>query len=395
MVEPRPFREPILHVDMDAFFVEVERLADASLVGVPVVVGGLGNRGVVAAASYEARKYGVHSAMPAVQARRLCPQARFIAPNHRRYRQASESVFEVFRSVTPLVEGLSVDEAFLDVSGLRLHYQSAAEVGETVRRTIRGRLGLPASVGVATNKLLSKLASEEAKPDGLLLVPAGQELSFLHPLPVRRLWGVGEATYATLEGLGISTIGELAAVPPGTLEQRLGPSLGQHLHTLAQARDERPVSADGEVKSISVEQTFETDLADPDVIEAEVLRQCEKVGSRLRRAGLAGRTVTLKVRYADFTTVTRSTSFASAVDVSHDLFVAARDLLARVELTRTVRLLGVGVSALEPSGSPRQLGLERPAAWDDVTAAVDQIRSRFGERAVSPARLVSRPDQGP
>lgn len=393
MVEPGPFREPILHVDMDAFFVEVERLVDATLVGVPVVVGGLGNRGVVAAASYEARKYGVHSAIPMVQARRLCPQARFVAPSHHRYRRASESVFEVFRSVTPLVEGLSVDEAFLDVSGLRLHYQSAAEVGETVRRTIRTRLSLPASVGVATNKLLAKLASEEAKPDGLLLVPAGQELSFLHPLPVRRLWGVGEATYASLESLGISSIGDLAAVPGHTLQQRLGPSLGQHLHALAQARDDRPVSADSEAKSISVEQTFELDLADADVIEAEVLRQCEKVGSRLRRAGLAGRTVTLKVRYADFTTVTRSHSFASAADVSHDLFVAARDLLGRVDLTRTVRLLGVGVSVLEPSGSPRQLGLDRPAAWDDVTAAVDQIRSRFGDNAVSPARLVARPDQ--
>ncbi|MGI9648625.1 MAG: DNA polymerase IV [Acidimicrobiia bacterium] len=392
MTASPPFLEPILHVDMDAFFVEVERLDDLSLVGVPVVVGGLGNRGVVAAASYEARKYGVRSAMPMVHARRLCPTARYVAPNHHRYRRVSESVFEVFRSVTPLVEGLSVDEAFLDVGGLRLHFESAAEVGQSVREAIRAGLGLPASVGVATNKLLAKLASEEAKPDGLRLVPAGGELDFLHPLPVRRLWGVGEATYATLEGLGVSTIGDLASVPGPTLEQRLGPSLGQHLHALSQALDDRPVSADSAAKSISVEQTFEQDLSDADVIEAEILRQSERVGSRLRRAGLAGRTVTLKVRYADFTTVTRNHTFDSAADVSHDLFVAARELLDRVDLTRAVRLLGVGVTSLEPSGAPRQLGLDRPAAWDDVTAAVDEVRSRFGEDAVSPARLVSRPD---
>jgi DNA polymerase-4 len=393
MPEREPFLEPILHVDMDAFFVEVERLEDPSLVGVPVVVGGLGNRGVVAAASYEARKYGVHSAMPIVHARRLCPAARYVAPSHHRYRKVSEAVFEVFRSVTPLVEGLSVDEAFLDVSGLRLHFESAAEVGQSVREAIRAGLGLPASVGVATNKLLAKLASEEAKPDGLLLVSAGGELDFLHPLPVRRLWGVGEATYATLEGLGISTIGELASVPEAVLQQRLGSSLGRHLHALSHARDERPVSADSAAKSISAEQTFEQDLSDADVIEAEVLRQSEKVGSRLRRAGLAGRTVTLKVRYADFTTVTRNYSFDSAADVSHDLFMAARELLDRVDRTRPVRLLGVGVTSLEPSGAPRQLGLNRPAAWDDVTAAVDEIRSRFGDGAVSPARLVDRPDK--
>ncbi|NNC92011.1 MAG: DNA polymerase IV [Acidimicrobiia bacterium] len=377
---------------MDAFFVEVERRDDPGLVGLPVVVGGLGNRGVVAAASYEARDFGVHSAMPVVQARRLCPQARFIPPSHSRYREVSEAVFAVFRSFTPLVEGLSVDEAFLDVRGLRLHFPTASAVGEQIRQTLRSRLALPASVGVATSKFLAKLASEEAKPDGLLRVPRGSELSFLHPLPVRRLWGVGEATYAALDGIGVSTIGELAAIPPATLESRLGVSLGRHLHALASGRDDRAVNPDGEVKSVSVEQTFASDLDSADVIESELLRQCERVASRLRRAGLAGRTVSLKVRYADFTTVSRSHSFDSSVDVAHDLFVAARQLMERVDRTRAVRLLGVGISSLEPAGAPRQLGLDRPAAWDDVAAAVDEVRSRYGEGAVSKARLVPPPE---
>jgi DNA polymerase-4 len=392
MEEPEPFAEPILHVDMDAFFVEVERLGDETLRGVPVVVGGLGNRGVVAAASYEARRYGVHSAMPVAVARRLCPQARYLPPDQRRYREVSESVFGVFRSFTPLVEGLSVDEAFLDVSGLRLHFPGPVEVGERIRKTLRHGLGLPASVGVATNKFVAKLASEEAKPDGLLRVAAGAELAFLHPLPVRRLWGVGEATLAALDGVGVATIGDLASIPLASLEGRVGSSLGRHLHRLASGLDDRSVSPDGEAKSISVEQTFGRDLSDADVIETELLRQCERVASRLRRAGLAGRTVTFKVRFPDFTTRTRSQSLDSAIDVSHDLFGVVKDLMVRVELDRPVRLLGVGVSSLEPAGAPLQLGLDRPAAWDDVSAAVDAIRARYGDEAVSPARLVNPPD---
>jgi DNA polymerase-4 len=392
MEEPQPFAEPILHVDMDAFFVEVERLVDPTLRGVPVVVGGLDNRGVVAAASYEARRYGVHSAMPVGVARRLCPQARYLPPDQRRYREVSERVFGVFRSFTPLVEGLSVDEAFLDVAGLRLHYSSPVEVGEQIRATLRDTLGLPASVGVATNKFLAKLASEEAKPDGLVRVAAGSELAFLHPLPVRRLWGVGEATFGALDGLGVATIGDLAVVSPASLKGRLGSSLAEHLHRLSNGIDDRSVDPDGEAKSISVEHTFGRDLTDADVIETELLRQCERVASRLRRAGLAGRTVTFKIRFPDFTTVTRSQSLGSAIDVPHDLFGVVRDLMGRVDLDRPVRLLGVGVSSLEQAGAPLQLGLDRPAAWDDVSSAVDAIRTRYGDGAVSPARLVQPPE---
>lgn len=386
------FTEPILHVDMDAFFVEVERLTDATLRGVPVIVGGLGSRGVVAAASYEARRYGVRSAMPMAQARKHCPRARYIAPTHGRYRAVSEQVFAVFRETTPLVEGLSVDEAFLDVSGLRLHFETPAAVGEHIRARLRDELGLPASVGAAPTKLLAKLASEEAKPDGLRWVRTADAEAFLHPLPVRRLWGVGEATYATLESLGIDLIGDLAATPREVLERRLGASLGAHLSALARGIDERPVSPDGEAKSVSVEETFARDLVDPDRIEAELLRQTEKVGWRLRRAGLAGRTITLKVRYPDFTTVSRSHTLDTPVDVSRDLFTVVADLLTRVDGSRPVRLLGVGVSGLEPAGAPRQLGLDRAVAWDDVTATLDQIRARFGDDAVTPARLISPPE---
>lgn len=386
------FSEPILHVDMDAFFVEVERLTRPELLGVPVIVGGLGNRGVVAAASYEAREHGVRSAMPMVHARRLCPRARFVAPDHNRYREASVEVFGVFRSFSPMVEGLSVDEAFLNVSGLRLHYADVAEIGEAIRAVMRNELGLPASVGAACNKFLAKLASEAAKPNGLLVIRAGTELAFLHPLEVRTMWGVGEATYATLEGLGIKTIGDLAATPLEVLERRLGSSLSHHLYRLAKGEDARLVEPDSQAKSISIEQTFDSDLSAPELIEAEFVRQCDRLAARLRRAGLAAGTVNLKVRYRDFTTLTRSQASETPVDVPHDLLAAVRQLATRVDLDQPIRLLGVGATDLEPAGSPRQLGLERSAAWDDVAKAVDEVRSRFGDSAVTPARLVEPPD---
>ncbi len=386
------FLEPILHVDMDAFFVEVERRRRPELVGVPVIVGGLGNRGVVAAASYEARRFGVRSAMPMVRARRLCPRAEFIPPDHRQYRDASVEVFRVFRSFTPLVEGLSLDEAFLDVAGLRLHYRDGSAVGRQIRSTLRQQLGLPASVGVATNKFLAKLASEAAKPDGIVVVPAGEELRFLHPIRVRKMWGVGEASYASLEGLGIQTIGDLAGTPLEVLERRLGSALSHHLHRLANGEDLREVEPDSAAKSISVEQTFEQDLTGSDQIEAELVRQTDRLGVRLRRAGVAAGTVTLKVRYRDFTTFTRSQATHSPIDVTHDLLAVVRQLAARADLNQPVRLLGVGASSLELAAAPRQLGFERPAAWDEVAKAVDAVRSRFGDEAVTPARLVDPPE---
>ncbi len=384
------FEEPILHVDMDAFFVEVERLRRPELRGAPVLVGGAGPRGVVAAASYEARRFGAGSAMPASQARRLCPQAVWITPDHAEYGRVSRLVFDVLRSFTPLVEGLSIDEAFLDVSGLRRHYPAPADVAAAVRARLRGELGLPASVGAASTKFMAKLASEAAKPDGLLVIPSGTELEFLHPLPVGALWGVGEATQRAVAALGVATVGDLARLPVEVLERRLGGAAGRHLHDLAWNRDPRPVDTAGEPKSISVEETYATDLTTAEEVDAEVFAHCERLARRLRAAGVGARTVQLKVRFTDFTTVTRSLTVDAPVDLTADLAVAARALLARVPAGRPVRLLGVGGAQLVPARDPRQLALdgeERHA----LAAAADQVRERFGTRAVGPARLLPRP----
>lgn len=384
---PVRFAEHIAHVDMDAFFVEVERRRRPGLRGVPVVVGGLGGRGVVASASYEARRLGVRSAMPVVHARRLCPHARFLPPDHAVYRAASDDVFAVLHTFTPLVEALSVDEAFLEISGLRLHYPDPTAVGRAIRAALRRVTGLPASVGLATSKFIAKLASDAAKPDGLLQIPAGEETAFLHPMSVQALWGVGEATLARLEELGVRTIGDLADLPAALLERRLGTALGSHLARLARADDPRPVEPGSETKSISVEITYEADLTDPDRIEAELLRHADRLAHRLRRSGMRGRTVQLKVRFSDFTTVTRSHTLAAPVDTAHDLYEAARSLLERAGVARRpVRLLGLGADGLEPASAPRQLGLHG-TAWEDLEGAVDRIRARFGADAVRPARL--------
>jgi DNA polymerase-4 len=386
------FAERIAHVDMDAFFVEVERLRRPELRGVAVVVGGISDRGVVASASYEARRRGVHSAMPTRRARRLCPHAVFLPSDHGAYREASLRVFAVLRSFTPVVESLSVDEAFLDVSGLRFHYEAPAAVGAAIRERLRTETGLPASVGLATSKLISKLASEHAKPDGMLVVAAGSETEFLHPLAVRALWGVGEATHARLEELGVVTVGDLAALPRATLERRLGAASGGLLWDLAHARDDRAVEPTGTAKSISVEHTYERDLRTGGDVEAEVLRHAHRLAARLRDAGVTARTVSLKVRYSDFSTVTRAETPDRGVDTAHDLFAVARRLLERVPGPRRgVRLIGLGATGLEPGGAPRQLELER-RPWDDLEGAVDRIRERFGSGAVGPARLAGRRD---
>ena len=387
------FTESILHVDMDAFFVEVERRDRPELRGRPVVVGGTGGRSVVAAASYEARTFGIGSAMPMVHARRLCPAAIVVPPDHGKYRTASEQVFEVFRSFAPLVEGLSLDEAFLDVSGLRRHYPDPVAIGKEIRERLRADLGLPASVGIASNKFLAKLASEAAKPDGIRHVPADRSLEFLHPLPVRSLWGVGEATHAALERLGVHTIGDLAEVPPAALEKHLGRAAGAHLHALAWGRDERPVVPGSAAKSVSVEQTYERDLRGHEAIEGELLRHADRLAGRLRSAGVSGRTVTLKIRFADFSTITRSVTLGSGTDVARDLYRAARDVLRKVDLgTKPVRLVGLGATALTPATAPRQLAVDRPAKWDDLAGAVDEVRQRYGTGSIRPARIVEGPD---
>jgi len=380
---------------MDAFFVEVERLTDPSLRGVPVAVGGAGNRGVVASASYEARSRGVRSAMPMVHARRACPDLRVVPPDQRAYGRASREVFEIIRSFTPEVEPLSVDEAFVDIGGLRLHYDTPGAVADAMRSAIRKQTGLPSSVGIATVKLLAKLASQDAKPDGVLVVPAGSELGYLHPKPVKALWGVGEATYARLEQLGVHTIGDLAAIPADTLIRRLGPSLGAHLSLLARAEDPRTVETGISAKSISVEQTYETDLVGGELLERELLRMTDRLARRLRRAKMAAHTVTLKVRFEDFTTITRSHTETIPIETGRDLHAVSLSLLERAAVgNRPVRLLGVGGDGLEDSGAPRQLDLAG-SEWDDIEEAVEEVRLRFGDGAVARARLVEGPQTLP
>lgn len=381
------FPEPIIHVDMDAFFVEAERLRDPGLRGVPVVVGGAGDRGVVASASYEARVEGVRSAMPMVTARRLCPSLVILPGDHAHYRRVSEMVFAIFREITPRVEGLSIDEAFLDVGGLRRHHPSALAVAQHVRQRIRRELGLPSSAGVAAVKFIAKMASAAAKPDGVLLVTVEDQVHFLHARPVRDLWGVGEATFAKLERFGVETIGDVAALPEGTLVRALGPSLGRQLHRLAWARDERAVEPEGEAKSVSVEETFPHDIRGSEVLSTELLRLCDTLGYRLHRAGLAGRTIALKVRFSDFTTISRTHSLNHHTALTREIHHHARRLLARaVGPGQAVRLLGVGISSLA-NVDERQLSIEDQAERDALQEAVHLLRDRFGESAVGPARL--------
>lgn len=387
-----PFPEPILHVDMDAFFVEVERLRHHELIGIPVVVGGGANRGVVASASYEARAFGIRSAMPTAQARRRCPHLTVVPPDHGEYQRVSELVFDIFRSVTPVVEGLSLDEAFLDVSGLSRHFPGSVEVGRLVRTRIRAELDLPASVGVASTKFVAKLASEAGKPDGIRHIPQERTLDFLHALPIRALWGVGEATHAALEGLGVETVGDLFRLPEGALERRLGSSNGLHLAALARGEDPRPVVSDQEAKSVSISETYERDLTSREQIDTELIRLCDRLAGRMRKAGFGGHTVGLTVRYSDFVTISRHLTVDHVVDTGRELWRSVQSLKDRVEWDRPIRLLGVACTSLVEPGGPRQLSTQSSPKWDDLADVVEHIRARFGGESVGPARLVTEGD---
>jgi len=385
------FAEPILHVDMDSFFVEVERLDHPELKGKPVAVGGTGNRGVIASASYEARSFGVRSAMPVGAAIRRCPHLVVINSSHGRYGTVSAEIFEIMRSFTPLVEGISIDEAFLDVSGLRLHYESAREIGAEIRAAIKEQVGIPSSVGIASTKFVAKVASKHAKPDGLLLIAAGSELDFLHPLDVGELWGVGDVTEKSLRDLGIQTVGDLADTPAALLEERVGSAAARHLGALALAQDPRSVEGGTPTRSISSEGTFSVDLSEVDMIERETLRMCDQVAARLAKAAVAGHTVTLKVRFSDFTTISRSSRRQEPIASTPQIWETTRGLIERASINgRSVRLLGVAVSDLVDVEGVRQmvLGHERIDAAAD---AVDGVRERFGAGAVIPARVAPRP----
>ena len=389
----------ILHVDMDAFYAAVEVKHDPSLARRPVIVGGSGSRGVVASCSYEARAYGIHSAMPSTKARRLCPSAVFLPGRHDLYQRYSRRLHEVLHSFTPLVEPISLDEAFLDVTGARRLLGTGTEIAWSIRRRIQDDLGLAASVGVATSKLVAKLASKAAKPRaalptpvpglGVKVVEAGTELAFLHPLSIGSLWGVGPATRRRLAHLGVDTIGDLAAVPVASLVAVLGPSSGRHLHALAWARDVRAVETGRVAKSVGHEETYRRDLHDHDEVRREVVRLSDAVSTRLREAGKAGRTVVLKVRFGDFRTITRSRRLPKPLDTGPALARVAQELLGLVDLSPGVRLLGVSMSSLEDRGA-FQPTLGCTEGDDEALArAVDDIRRRFGAVSVGPASLLS------
>ncbi len=376
----------ILHVDMDAFYASVEERDDPSLAAKAVIVGGTAEgRGVVAAANYEARKFGVHSAMSAARAVRLCPHATFLRPRMDRYTEISRQVRSIFEEFTPLVEPLSLDEAFLDATGSEPLFGSSAEIGRQIKNRIRTDLHLVASVGVAPNKFLAKIASDLRKPDGFVFVEQAAVQEFLDPLPVGRIWGVGKVTGQVFDRLGIRTIGELRQLSLESLHQLFGSS-GEHYWRLSRGLDERKVVPDREAKSISHETTFAEDIADSDELQAWLVELVEQVARRLRRHELKGRTVELKVRFADFHTITRSATLAEPTNITQELLVAGTELL-RTKLPAghsSIRLLGFGVKGFDDSGcSQRQLfdepNRERQRQLDEVA---DQIAGKFGNAAI-------------
>src|SRR4051812_9374056 len=380
----------ILHVDMDAFYASVELRTRPELRGKPVIVGG-GSRGVVLSATYEARAFGVHSAMPMTRARRLCPQATVLPPTFSAYTDVSAGVMEIFRSVTPLVEPLALDEAFLDVGGTRRTLGSAAEVGNYIRAQVADEQGITCSVGVAATKFMAKLASTRCKPDGLLVVPPADVVGFLHPLPVAALWGVGEKTEHVLTRLGLRTVGDIARTPVGTLRRALGNAAAEHLSALAWGRDERRVIPQEPDKSIGAEETFATDVDDPAVVRRELLRLSERTAARLRASRQMGRTISIKIRFADFTTITRARTLSEPTDTGRQIYETARGLYDALGLERArLRLVGVRVEGISPAATQtHQLLLdERPAGWREAERAVDRATERFGSGAVRPAALV-------
>jgi DNA polymerase IV len=383
---------------MDAFYASVEQLRNPALRGRPVIVGAPGARGVVAAASYEARVYGIHSAMPSTQAQRLCPHAVFVAGDHDHYGEISQRVMAIFTSFTPLVEAISLDEAFLDVTGARRLHGDGPTIAARIRTAVLEQEGLTCSVGVAPSKFVAKLASEAAKPRigrhgpepglGVKLVDAGEVLAFLHPLPVQALWGVGPKTLEKLHRLGVDTVADLASLDERAAIAALGAANGAHLRRLSMGLDDREVVPHQRPKSIGHEETFARDHHSLDTLQHQLVRLGDSVAARLRGAGMAGRTITIKVRFHDFRTITRSTTLPSAVDTGPDVVRAASELLAQVDPAPGVRLLGVHVSQLA-EGSTRQLSLDDVEApsWDDATGAIDAIRARYGADAIVPASL--------
>ncbi len=388
----------ILHIDMDAFYASVELIERPELKGKPVVIGGTQGRGVVLSATYEARAFGIHAAMPVGRAQRLCPQAVFISPSHHRYSEVSHGVMEIFRDITPYVEPLSLDEAFLDVSGAVRRLGRPREIAAHIRERVEAEQRITCSVGVASNKFVAKCASTSCKPDGLMVVPADRVVEFLHPMPVGALWGVGPKTEEHLHRLGLRTVGELAHTPVSTLERALGLATGRHLADLAWGRDEREVEASESERSIGNEETFFRDLDDPDEIKSELLKLSEQVARRVRANNVVTRTIALKVRFSDFSTISRSRTLVDPTDTAHDIYATIVTLFDALRLERPrVRLVGVRAEGLLPaSARSEQLAFDTPEhGWRDADRAKDRAAARFGKDAVKPARLIRPEDRRP
>ncbi|RQP09380.1 MAG: DNA polymerase IV [Microbacteriaceae bacterium] len=379
----------IMHVDMDAFFASVELLDRPDLVGKPVIVGHRSQRSVVTAATYEARRYGVNSAMPMAVALRRCPQAVVLEPHFDRYAYYSKRVMQILGDITPHVEQLSVDEAFLDVAGARRLLGDSWTIGSRLRERVYSETGLRCSAGAAATKFVAKLASSRAKPDGLLVIPAADTVGFLHPLPVSALWGVGGKSEEALVRLGLRTVGDLAHAPLEPLRRAIGEAGAQRLHDLSWGRDPRAVTPGHEEKSIGHETTFETDRTDPAELHRVILQLADAVGQRLRRAGVMGRTVSIKLRFDDFTTITRSRTLAEPTDLGRRLYEEARALYDQANTSRRpVRLIGVRAEQL--TGDVAALGLwDDDEDWREAEQTVDAIAERFGPGAVRPAALLT------
>ena len=384
----------ILHVDMDAFYASVEERDDPKLKGKAVVVG-VGKRGVVSAANYEARKFGIRAAMPIYKAKALAPHAVFIAPNMARYTEVSEQVMAIFRDVTPHVEPISLDEAFLDVTGARRLLGSGIEIADQIRKRVEKELGITCSVGIAHNKFIAKIASGHCKPNGVLEVDPEKMLEFLHPLAANEIWGVGPKTNELLEKMGLFTIADIANTPRSTLIRVLGQASGASLYELAWGRDYRDVITEHAEKSISASQTFDVDLYQPEEILKEFLRLTEKSADRMRAKGLAANTISIKVRFSDFKTISRSKTLDLPTTGTQEIFEVAKSLYLGLELDRVlVRLVGVSLDSLVENDDVTQMVLgERTSSWQQADRAIDRVKAKFGSGSLRPARLVDDKDE--
>jgi len=378
---------------MDAFYASVAELDDPSLRGKPVVVGA-GIRGVVLSANYAARKFGIRAAMPVGRAKRMAPNAIFVSPDHHRYAEISAKVMEIFESFTPFVEPLSLDEAFMDVTGAQKLLGTPREIGQAIRKRVHEECGITCSVGIASNKFIAKLASGHCKPNGLLEIPDDRVISFLHPLPVSDLWGVGPKTAEQLQRLGLRQISDIANTPLETLKRALGDATGEHLYELSWGRDLRTVVVDDPEQSIGANETFSYDIDDPETILREYLKLTERASTRLRNRNLYAKTISITVRFADFKTITRSKTLPLPISSTHEIYQVVKDLYEALKLDRArLRLVGVSLSNLRDE-APEQLMLgQREKGWREAESAVDKAAARFGEKSVRPARLYKRKEK--